>query len=122
MAAQLNPVEATDRVLSTLNVDGSRRWIKPKPSDGRYLRKRRIVAYVLMLIFVLIPHLKLNGKPLILLDFPRREFTLFGTTFLSTDTLLFMLLFVSVALAIFLATSLFGRVWCGVVGSVPAGG
>ena len=43
----------------------------------------------------------------------RREFTLFGTTFLPTDTMLFMLLFLERLVGIFLLTALFGRVWCG---------
>mgnify|MGYP000388015063 CR=1 FL=1 len=33
-----------------------------------------------------------DGKPLILLDIPNREFTFFGATFLPTDTFLLMLL------------------------------
>ena len=45
-----------------------------------------------MAVYLAIPHLRMNGKPLMLLDVPRREFTLFGYTFLPTDTLLFMLL------------------------------
>jgi cytochrome c oxidase accessory protein FixG len=106
-------VVAPQRVLSTLNLDGSRRWLRPKWSRGRYATMRRIVAYVLMLVFLLVPHLRRHGKPLFLLDLPRREFTLFGTTFLPTDTLLLMLLMVSIAIAIFLLTALFGRVWCG---------
>jgi cytochrome c oxidase accessory protein FixG len=105
--------KAPERVLSTLNADGSRRWLRPELSQGAFWRKRRAVAYSLMFVFFIIPYLRLNGKPLILLDLPRREFTIFGTTFLSTDTLLFMLLFLSVAIGIFLLTALFGRVWCG---------
>lgn len=66
-----------------------------------------------MLVFFLIPHLRMGGKPLILLDLPRRQFTLFGTTFLPTDTLLLMLLLASIIITIFLLTALFGRVWCG---------
>ena len=104
---------AHERVLPTLNEDGSRRWIRPKPAHGRYWVRRRNVAYALMAIFFLIPFLQLNGKPLILLDLPRREFTLFGNTFLPTDTLLLMLLAVSVVITIFLLTALYGRVWCG---------
>jgi len=109
----MSSVKATERVLSTLNVDGSRRWIRPKLSEGHFWKWRRIVAYGLMFVFFIIPYLDFRGKPLILLDIPRREFTIFGTTFLPTDTLLFMLLFVSVGVAIFLLTALFGRVWCG---------
>ena len=81
---------AVGRVLPTLNEDGSRRWIRPKPSRGGYWQARRAVAYVLMVVFILIPHIRMGGKPLILLDLPRRQFTLFGTTFLPTDTLLLM--------------------------------
>ena len=66
-----------------------------------------------MLVFFLIPHLRMADKPLILLDLPRRHFTLFGTTFLPTDTLLLMLLLASIVITIFLLTALFGRVWCG---------
>jgi cytochrome c oxidase accessory protein FixG len=104
---------AVGRVLPTLNEDGSRRWIRPKPSHGSYAKARRVVAYGLMLVFFLIPHIRMGGKPLILLDIPRRQFTLFGTTFLPTDTLLLMLLLASIIIAIFLMTALFGRVWCG---------
>ncbi len=74
---------------------------------------RRVVAYGLMVVFFLIPYLRLNGKPLVLLDVPHRQFTLLGYTFLPTDTLLFMLLVLSIAIAIFLLTALLGRVWCG---------
>ena len=109
----LRVLQSDERVLSTLNVDGSRRWIRPRPSQGPWLRARRMVAYGLMLLFFAIPYLRLHGKPLILLDLPRREFTILGTTFLPTETLLFMLGFVSVGIAIFLLTALFGRVWCG---------
>jgi len=104
---------AVGRVLPTLNEDGSRRWIRPKPSHGTYANIRRAVAYGLMLVFFLIPHVRMGGKPLVLLDIPRRQFTLFGTTFLPTDTLLLMLLAASIIIAIFLMTALFGRVWCG---------
>jgi cytochrome c oxidase accessory protein FixG len=104
---------AVGRVLPTMNEDGSRRWVRPRPSSGPWQSRRRIVAYVLMVVYLAIPHLDMNGKPLILLDAPRREFTLFGYTFLPTDTLLFMLLLGTVIVAVFLLTALFGRVWCG---------
>lgn len=104
---------AVGRVLPTLNVDGSRRWIRPKPAYGKFFRRRRATAYALMLVFLLIPYIRMGGKPIVLLDLPRREFTLFGTTFLPTDTLLLMLLMMSILITVFLLTALFGRVWCG---------
>lgn len=100
-------------MLPTLNQDGSRNWIRPRPSPGAWWRRRQIVAYSLMLLFFAIPHIRVLGKPAFLMSFPKREFTLMGYTFLPTDTLLFMLLMASVVIGIFLLTALFGRVWCG---------
>jgi cytochrome c oxidase accessory protein FixG len=105
--------EAPLRVLSTLNTDGSRRWLRPRPSPGRWLVRRRALGWALIAVFVTLPYVRIHARPAILLDLPRREFSLFGGTFLATDTFLFMLLFVSALIGIFLVTALLGRVWCG---------
>lgn len=106
-------LKPNERVLSTLNADGTRRWIKPRQASGRLWERRRVVAWVLIAIFVAIPHLRLNGGPLLLLDIAHREFTFFGKTFFPTDTLLLALLMISIFVSVFLMTALFGRVWCG---------
>ena len=113
MSITSNAPEAQERVLSTLNRDGSRRWIRPKLSQGRYYRRRFFTAWGLIATFTLIPILKLGGKPLMLFDIPKREFTFFGATFLPTDTFLLMLLLFSIFIGIFLITAVLGRVWCG---------
>jgi polyferredoxin len=102
-----------DRVLSTLNADGTRRWLQPRLSPGRFLTARRAVAYGLIALFVTLPHWRINGKPPMLLDIIRREFTFFGKTFLPTDSLLLAMLVVGLFLTVFAVTALFGRVWCG---------
>lgn len=104
---------SNDRVLSTLNRDGSRRWLRPRPMPGRFMSARRVVAYLLIGIFAAIPYIQLHGKPLVLLDLPARRFTILGTTFLPTDTLLLALLLIGIFVTIFLMTALLGRVWCG---------
>jgi cytochrome c oxidase accessory protein FixG len=106
-------LQPEERVLSTLEADGSRRWLKPRLSKGRYLTRRRIVAYALIAVFTLLPYIPINGKPAVLLDVANRSFTFFGYTFLPTDTLLLALFLVAVLVGIFLLTALFGRVWCG---------
>ena len=113
MSAAVESTSSQVRVLSTLNADGSRRWLRPRPSPGRFLTRRRIVAWGLIALFTVTPFLRLHGKPIILLDVVAREFTLFGKTFFPTDTLLLALLLVTVFVTIFLFTALFGRVWCG---------
>ncbi len=106
-------LESPEHVLSTLERDGSRRWLRPRLSTGYWWKWRRVVAYVLMVIFVAVPHLRIGGKPAILLDIAAREFTILGRTFLPTDTLLLALLMLSVFVTIVLVTAVAGRVWCG---------
>ena len=106
-------LQPEERVLSTLNRDGSRRWLHPRTSPGRFLNARRIVAWALIALFTITPYLTMNGKPLVLLDIAARRFTLFGATFFATDTVLLMFLLLTVFLGIFLVSALWGRVWCG---------
>jgi cytochrome c oxidase accessory protein FixG len=102
-----------ERVLPTLNNDGSRRWIRPKPFKGVNYRRRLYVGWGLIALFVGLPFLRIGGSPAVLLDIPDRRFHLLGSTFLPTDGVLLMLLMLAVFVAIFLITALFGRVWCG---------
>lgn len=106
-------LEPEEHVLSTLEADGSRRWLKPKLSKGKLLARRRLLAYLLIAIFTLVPFIKIGGKPFVLLDVVARRFTIFGFTFLPTDTVLLAIFLVGVLLSIVLFTALFGRVWCG---------
>ena len=104
---------APEHVLSTLEQDGSRRWMRPRLSMGSFWKARRMVAYVLMAVFVAIPHIQIAGKPMVLLDIAAREFTILGFTFLPTDTLLLALFMLSVFLTVVLVTAITGRAWCG---------
>jgi polyferredoxin len=94
----MTPNLPKDRVLSTLEADGSRHWIDPKLSRGRFLRRRRIVGYTLIALFVLLPR-AFDGAPLDVMS--------------PDDGLPLMLLGITIVLAVFFVTALFGRVWCG---------
>lgn len=107
------PLPAPERVLPTLNADGSRRRIRPKLYPGRYWRARVVTGWGLIALFVALPFVKMNGKPVMLLDVPARQFHLFGSTFLATDGVLLMLLMLSIFVLIIWLTALLGRGWCG---------
>ncbi|HTY80832.1 MAG TPA: cytochrome c oxidase accessory protein CcoG [Candidatus Bathyarchaeia archaeon] len=107
------PPVSQERVLPTLNLDGTRRWMRPKLFAGRFLRRRRWLAWVLIALFTGLPYLRIGGQPAVLLDIVQRRFTILGTTFLPTDTMLLMLLLVGLFVAVFLLTAVWGRVWCG---------
>ena len=103
----------SDRVLSTLNRDGTRRWMRPKLARGRFLHRRQIVAYALIAMFVILPRLRFGGRPAFLLDLEARELDFFGAVFRPSDGFLVALVGIAIVLAVFLVTALFGRVWCG---------
>jgi polyferredoxin len=102
-----------ERVLSTMDGDGSRRWMWPKLAKGKLWQLRRAFAYLLIALFTITPYLTLNGKPVVLLDVVNRKFHILGQTFLPTDTMLMALLMLSIFLTIFTFTAIFGRVFCG---------
>jgi cytochrome c oxidase accessory protein FixG len=101
------------RVLPTLNSDGSRRWIRPRPFDGRFLRARRWVGYSLITLFAGLPFLRVGGAPAVLLDLPAREFHFFGALLRATDGVLLMLLLLGIFVGVFAVTAWVGRAWCG---------
>lgn len=98
---------------ATATAEGGRKWVYPRRFEGQTWEARRAVALVLVLVYTLLPHLKLNGHPLVLLDIPARRFTLFGTEFWATDTLLLGLIVMTIVVSIVGVTAILGRVWCG---------
>ncbi len=109
----MSTLRAPGRVLPTLNGDGTRRWIRPRPFHGHYYRRRLATAWGLIATFVGLPFLHVGGKPAVLLDIRHWQFIFFGRTFLPTDGVLLMLMMLSIFVGIFLMTALAGRVWCG---------
>lgn len=106
-------LKPSGRVLSTLEADGSRRWLLPRLSTGNLWQARRLFAYFLLALFTITPYIHVGKYPAILLDVVNRRFHIFGATFLPTDTVLLALLVLMVGLSIFLFTAIAGRVFCG---------
>lgn len=102
-----------ERVLPTLNQDGSRRWLTPQLSRGRFLKWRRVVGWTLIGLFVALPWIQISGLPAIWLNVAARKFVFFGAVFQATDTAVLMLTLLVLFVGIFFATSLLGRIWCG---------
>ncbi|MBL0921748.1 MAG: hypothetical protein IBJ10_06430, partial [Phycisphaerales bacterium] len=77
---------APGRALSTLNEDGTRRWLRPRPSRGKFWSARRVVAWALIALFATLPYIRGGGRPSLLIDLPNRNVQFFGQTMLPTDT------------------------------------
>jgi len=109
----VSPPLSTERVMSTLNQDGTRNWLRPKLAHGHFLRRRRILAWALIGLFVGLPFLQIAGRPAFLIDLVTRELVICGAVFRPSDGLILMLLGLTIVLTVFVLTALFGRVWCG---------
>jgi cytochrome c oxidase accessory protein FixG len=103
----------TEDVLSTMKADGGRRWLRPRPAPGRFLAARRIVAWSLVALFVVLPFLRIHGRPAVLFDVLHWRLLLMGKLFLPSDTILLAILLVGATVALFLLTAILGRAWCG---------
>jgi cytochrome c oxidase accessory protein FixG len=109
----VTPPLSTERVLSTLNKDGTRHWLRPRLARGRFLRRRRAVAYALIALFVALPFLSVGGRPAFLIDLVARELVACGAVFRPSEAVVLLLVGLTVVLTVFVVTALFGRVWCG---------
>jgi cytochrome c oxidase accessory protein FixG len=109
----VSPPPSTERVLSTLNQDGTRNWLRPRLARGRFLRRRRVVAFALIALFVALPLVRVGGRPAFLIDLVMGELVVLGTVFRPGDAVVLLLLGLTIVLAVFAVAALFGRVWCG---------
>jgi len=99
--------------LGSINADGSRRYIHPADVRGRFTRVRRWVALLLLLIYVALPWIPINGYPAVFLDVASRRFHFLGLTIATQDLWVGFFFITGLAFSLFYVTSLFGRVWCG---------
>ncbi len=99
--------------IATVTKEGKRKWIYPKKPSGRFYNARTIVSIFLILFLVIVPFIKVNGHPFLLLDFPNRNFILFTIPFGPHDFHLFALAIIAFVVFIVLFTAVFGRVFCG---------
>jgi cytochrome c oxidase accessory protein FixG len=99
--------------LSTIDRTGKRLWIFPKKPTGSLTSSRNIVNIFLLLFLFSAPFIKVNGQPLLLLNFIERKFILIGLVFWPQDFHLFVLATISLIVFIILFTAIFGRIWCG---------
>ncbi len=96
-----------------LRGDGSRRVIHPADVHGRFNTARKAIFYGLVAFLLSLPWLRMNGRPLVLLDIAERRFFLFGTAFNAQDTSLLFFVLMGMAWLLVFVTTLAGRVWCG---------
>ena len=99
--------------VSTIDKTGKRSWIFPVQPKGRLTHLRELTSYFYLLIFFSLPHIKVNGEPLVLINVLERKFILFGLVFWPQDFVLFGLAMITFVVFVVLFTVVFGRLFCG---------
>ncbi|MFZ9838126.1 MAG: cytochrome c oxidase accessory protein CcoG [Opitutaceae bacterium] len=107
------PVRPSRDSVTTIRPDGSRPYLHPAATHGRFTVARRVVALALLVIYLALPWIQLNGHPAVFLDVARLRFHLFGLTLAAQDLWLLFFVFTGVGFSLFFVTALFGRIWCG---------
>ena len=103
----------TRDAVTTIQADGSRPFLYPADTRGRFTRWRQWSAVGLIAFYLSLPWIQINGYPAVFLDLVERHFHLFGFTFAAQDLWRLFFLITGVGLSLFFITALLGRIWCG---------
>ena len=99
--------------VTTIRDDGSRAFLFPADTHGRFTAARRVVALGLIAFYLSLPWIPVGGYPAVFLDIPERRFHLFGLALAFQDLWLMFFVITGLGFSLFFVTALFGRVWCG---------
>jgi cytochrome c oxidase accessory protein FixG len=99
--------------LTTVDDNGRRIWVFAKKYKGKWLNRRMIFGYTLLLFFIAAPFINVNGHGMLQFDLIHRKFVMFGGVFWPADFYLFVIAAIAFIIFIFLFTSILGRLWCG---------
>lgn len=99
--------------VSSINEDGSHHILHPADVSGRFTRGRQVFAVLLLVIYVGLPWIPINGAPAVFLDVSQRQFHFFGITLAPQDLWVLFFGISGLGFALFFITALLGRVWCG---------
>lgn len=97
----------------TIGEGGRRNWIYAREVKGFFTKRRNLVAWILLFVYLGVPWLRWDGAPLLQVDVFARRLLLFGNYYYAQDIRLFLPGFLAFIVFVFLFTAKWGRVWCG---------
>jgi cytochrome c oxidase accessory protein FixG len=99
--------------LTTLNADGSHYTLHPADVRGRFTQARRVFAFLLIGVYVVLPWIQINGAPAVFLDVEQRSFHLFGLSLAVQDLWVLIFVISGLGFSLLTITTVLGRLWCG---------
>ncbi len=109
----INHDESFRDTIGTIDEEGHRKYIYPKKPSGRFYDYRKWVSYLLLIILVANPFIKINGNQFMMFNVLERRFNIFSFPFWPQDFYIFVLFMVIGVVFILLFTVIFGRIFCG---------
>ncbi len=102
-----------DERLTTTDKKGRRIFLYPAEVRGFFRKYRTITQAALIIFFLVLPWITVDGQQLLLLDISNKTFHFFGLNFKAHDAPMIFLVLAVLTIGIALLTALLGRVWCG---------
>lgn len=99
--------------IGTIDTEGKRAWVFPKKPSGKFYKYRKLVSYVLLVILVASPFIKINGNQFMMFNVLERRFNVFGFPFWPQDLYLFVIMMLIGVVFVIFFTVAFGRIFCG---------
>ncbi|MFK7732751.1 MAG: cytochrome c oxidase accessory protein CcoG [Pseudomonadales bacterium] len=99
--------------VEELDLYEKREKIYTRKIEGFFQKIRQYSGWPLLLGYFLLPWLQWEGRQAVLFDLPARKFYIFGLTIWPQDLSILAFLLIVAAFALFLVTTVAGRVWCG---------
>jgi len=87
--------------------------VHPADVSGVHTRRRQVLFALLIGTYVALPWLPIGGHPAVFLDIQHRAFYFFGLSFNAQDVWMLFFLISGLGFALFVLTTVLGRVWCG---------
>ena len=107
-----NPADFRE-CIATADALGRRKWVRPRKPKGSLYQKRKLVSWVLLAILFAGPFVRINGNPLLMLNFFAGRFSILGHIFWPQDMALLAIALLIFITSIMIFTAAFGRLWCG---------
>lgn len=101
-----------DRV-STVTEKGKRNWVFAEKPKGWFTNLRNYFSWFYFIAFFSMPLIKVNGMPLLMLNFPEGKFIVFSKIFWPQDFFIFAVAMITAIVFIALFTVIYGRLFCG---------
>lgn len=109
----MSQFELHENRLATTDEKGRRVYLYPADVRGRYRRLRTRLQFFLIIFFLVLPWVRIDGRQAVLFDIANREFEIFGLSLRAHNAPLLIFVFAIAGFGLFFATAIWGRIWCG---------